>query len=379
MITRIAIRHYRSLDVDFTLEPVTVIIGRSGTGKSNLISAIRFLRNALAPDATIVPNNLPEHSVYSITKPKDEPVMFCLEFSLAQGNKRYRYEISFKKQDNFNNQNVINNESLSLDDCVLFSRQGNKWIVEPKILQKPQINYTNLVLPTIFGIQEISIAHLLLTRGMGCYDFPGDVCAKKTNTSSESLLDHADNCAEVFSRIRNNLTRLNDWKEIIRALSRLNPAITSVDITPQENKLIVSHGLGEKVFTLDIARESEGFRRFFAHLLAIYQTPAKQHLFFEEPEKGIHPGALATLAEEFNAAPKEQHGQVILTTHNPELLNHFAPECIRVAEMRDHVTRIGPVADEQLSALKEELMKPGELLTVDPARLNEEFSNAAEA
>jgi len=200
-----------------------------------------------------------------------------------------------------------------------------------------------------------------------------------TRTSSESLLDRADNCAEVFSRIRGNLMRLNDWKEITRALTRLNPTVTSVDITPQSNTLIVSHGLGDNVFTLDISRESEGFRRFFAHLLAIYQTPSKQHLFFEEPEKGIHPGALATLAEEFKAAPKEQHGQIVLTTHSPALLDHFAPECIRVAEMRNHVTHIGPLAEEQLSSVKEELLKAGELLTVDPARIHEELSDVAEA
>jgi predicted ATPase len=107
-------------------------------------------------------------------------------------------------------------------------------------------------------------------------------------------------------------------------------------------------------------------------LIALYQSPPKQTLVFEEPEKGIHPGALATLAEELKACPADGRGQVVMTTHSPDLLDHFAPENIRVVEMDNYVTRIGSVEKAQLDALKESLLKPGELLTVDPARIEQQ-------
>jgi predicted ATPase len=138
---------------------------------------------------------------------------------------------------------------------------------------------------------------------------------------------------------------------------------------PDGNQVFVGHTYGNRVLTFDLAQESEGFRRFLAHLLACYQTPSKQTLIFEEPEKGIHPGALAALADEFKACPDAGYGQVILTTHSPELLNHFSADALRVVEIQDASTRIGPVAEEQVDALKEQLLRPGELLTVDPARL----------
>ena len=48
MIRRIKIRDFKSIrEVDLELDPVTVLVGRSGTGKSNLVQAIRFLRNYL--------------------------------------------------------------------------------------------------------------------------------------------------------------------------------------------------------------------------------------------------------------------------------------------------------------------------------------------
>lgn len=48
MIKRIKIRDFKSIQaLDLELDPVTVLVGRSGTGKSNVVQAIRFLRNLL--------------------------------------------------------------------------------------------------------------------------------------------------------------------------------------------------------------------------------------------------------------------------------------------------------------------------------------------
>ncbi len=92
-------------------------------------------------------------------------------------------------------------------------------------------------------------------------------------------------------------------------------------------------------------------------------------MIFDEPEKGIYPAGLAILADEFKGYADKRHGQVLITTHSPEFLNRFAPEQIRVVEMQDFVTRIGPVAPDQMEALREHCLAPRELLTVDEARL----------
>ena len=41
----------------------------------------------------------------------------------------------------------------------------------------------------------------------------------------------------------------------------------------------------------------------------------------------------AVLAEQIRACPEAGRGQVILTTHSPDLLDLFLPESIRVVEM----------------------------------------------
>ena len=60
---------------------------------------------------------------------------------------------------------------------------------------------------------------------------------------------------------------------------------------------------------------------------------------------------------------------MILTTHSPQLLDHFDVEQIRVVELADSETRIGFISAEQKEAIRDKLLEPGELLTVDPARM----------
>ena len=48
MIHRFRVQNFKSIvDVDVDLSPVTVLVGKSGTGKSNFVQALRFLRDVL--------------------------------------------------------------------------------------------------------------------------------------------------------------------------------------------------------------------------------------------------------------------------------------------------------------------------------------------
>ena len=155
-----------------------------------------------------------------------------------------------------------------------------------------------------------------------------------------------------------------------RTLSTLNPAIRAIDIaSPNRDDLRLAYKGKDSIVLSNIRLESEGFRRFFATLLALNQSPYKPLAIFEHPEHAIHPGALETLANEFKRHVNRSRGQVILTTHNPQFLDYFEAEQIRVVTTANHDTKIGPLAPEQIEAIRDNLLYPGELLTVDPARL----------
>ncbi|HEV3204622.1 MAG TPA: AAA family ATPase [Gemmataceae bacterium] len=180
-----------------------------------------------------------------------------------------------------------------------------------------------------------------------------------------------------FAAIEVNLQTWHHLKEMAASLRILKSSLKNIDIQlPNKQRVVVTHEVGARQLVLDLSQESEGFRRLMACLLALYQTPPKQTLIFDEPEKGIYPAGLAILADEIKGYANKRWGQILLTTHSPEFLDHFAPDQIRVVEMHDFHSSIGPISSEQLDALQEHYLEPKELLTVDEARLEGPLAKA---
>lgn len=375
MIKRVRICNFKSLsDVTVDLEPITVLVGLSGTGKTNFVAGLRFLRDLLRsrnPDTAAGQSGGSWDGVLRATATRPLRLLFDITFRVSGESDDYNYILSFQ-QSVQGRKPDLEEEKLSVGQQVLFHQKQRKWIQAPGILNPPAP--TDLILGGVTGVREITIAYLMLTNEIGCYDFPSTIFLSSQTAASgiEGLADDGANSTLVLQTFVSNLTSLNHWRNIVASLRCLDRSIQSVDIRlPDKNTISVSHSVGKDVvLALDITQESEGFRRFLAHLLALYQSPPKQTLIFEEPEKGIHPGALAALAEDFKLCASKRGGQIILTTHSPELLNNFGAESIRVTEMIDSQTQIGPLAPDQFESLKEHLLNPGELLTVIPARLN---------
>lgn len=373
MIHRFRVRNFKSIvDVDVELSPVTVLVGKSGTGKSNFVQALRFLRDVLI-------SNQSHQQEWPQIRPATatgEHTIFEIEFSVAGIDERYRYELWINKNGPTQSPD---DESLKLDDRTLFHQVSTKpgqtrWIVEPNTIPVPTSG--SIALGRIPGISESVIAYTALTSGIGCYTFSDSVLSRRETSkpSTSGLADDGSNYLSVIKEIVTNLQELYKRKKMIAVLQHVNPSISLVELNDIQNptSVVVGHKYQNKSFTLELSQESDGFRRIYARLLALYQRPPKQTLIFEHPEDGIHPQALELLAGEFKASPEQGRGQVILTTHNPELLNHFEADQIRVVENIGGETKIGFMAKEQKESVQEHLLAPGELLTVDPARIRHE-------
>lgn len=363
MIRSISIRGFRSIsNVHVELESVTVLVGRSGSGKSNFVRAIRFLRDYL------LSGNRDAASVVGFKKlapaNQGEPNLayeVVFEIEGLEGTFHYSLCLPYGKG--------REEESLKLGEKVLFSHAAGKWTQEPNVVSPPAP--TCPMLGKIPAVSETVIAFSALTNGIGCYEFPFGVLSQSAQSSGDGLADDARNYLLVMKGITSNIRNLNLRKSINGSLMTLNPTVCAVELNSIQSptNILVTHQFNGSRLSLPLSDESEGFRRFFAHLLAIYQDSSKQLLVFEEPENGIYPGALQLLADELKAAPSSKRGQVLLTTHNPGLLNHFDVESLRVVTLKDGATQIGKVSSEQVDAVKEGLMQTGELLTVDEARI----------
>ncbi|HEY2413588.1 MAG TPA: AAA family ATPase [Pirellulaceae bacterium] len=375
MIRQITIKGFKSLhDVTVDLGPVTVLVGRSGTGKSNFVDAIRFLRELLIGGSEIQ-NRLRAPRWIAPNGRKSFAIEFVVHFSIEGIADEFLYELSLTIGEQQRNPS----ESLRLGAKQLFSLRNGKWDVAPSIQPEPKVEFP--MLGRLPSLSEAVIAYSALTSGIGCYEFPyGVLKSKDSNTDRVTGLDDkAANFLGVMKGIYSNLRELNLRKSILAAVVSVNPTVSAIelnDIRKPENAL-VTHEFGGEKLQFSLAQESEGFRRFLAHLLAIYQDPPKQLLIFEEPENGIYPGALELLASELRSAPELNRGQVLLTTHSPGLLDHFRVDDLRVVTLVDGKTKIGPVTAEQAEGVREGLLSTGELLTVDPARIAESEATPA--
>jgi len=367
MIKRIRVANFKSIgDASLDLSSgVTVLIGRSGSGKTNFLEATRYLRNLLRAGLGIIRGNW--GPIARANASKSEVVRFEVDFDFPALGGSISYQLSIPVE----NPSQVAEERLAVGPRVLFHQRGRNWVRPPEVPNGPGTG--PILLPVISGIQEIAVACEVLSNGIGCYDFPGNVLHAHQDAPGSPLAplaDQAENFLAVLSAIQNDIRHPDHWKQVIAALQRLDPSIVTLGLArPSPSKVDVVHRVGRSSLSLDLSQESEGLRRFLAHLIALYQPVPRTLMAFDEPEKGIYAGALAVLAEEFKVSPSAGRGQIVLATHSPQLLDHFDPESVRVVEIEDGATKIGPLAPDQFESVKQQLLTPGELLTADPARI----------
>jgi predicted ATPase len=369
MIEQITIRNFKSLvDVTVNLSPTTVLIGRSGVGKSNFLRAIRFLRNFLLSGNGAVSVEGGWQRIFPFGLHR--PLSFGMKYRLPGFDDLFVYRLAWEVRPP-HNQIFLSEETLTYGKNQVFSTPTN-------ILLQGHVQLGAHPTKT-----EAVLSFAAITGGIGWHDFAATVFTangQNQPASGNGLDDNASNFLSVLKILTQDLRDQGARRQIIARLKQINPSIVSVELNSILNpqNVIVGHSLGGSVVPLDLSQESDGFRRYFAHLLAIYQAPPKQLLMFEEPENGISPGALKTLSEEFSDAPRNARGQVLLSTQSPDLLAGFEPAQIRVVDIDPdtQLTSIGPLDPEQAEAVRDQLLTPGELLTVDQARIMPEKVSA---
>lgn len=132
MIKRIKIQDFKSIrEAELELGPVTVLVGRSGTGKSNLVQAIRFLRNLLIEQNEAISYELGWDHVVPVGESRPKPtVEVC--FSIPGEEREYTYQLGFgtPSAKQFPCNILLKGERLALGKEPLFARvrkENNQW------------------------------------------------------------------------------------------------------------------------------------------------------------------------------------------------------------------------------------------------------------
>jgi len=383
MLQRVNIKNYRSLkDVTVDLQQVNLLIGPNNSGKTNFLKAFEFLSTFINRHSFSLDYFLMSYFRMSVTKIKNrmnEPISFSFSIKLSDGKYGlYILEISGANKNNepiyrefagISKKNIqieeIDNVRLFLDDLVDFGivvNNAHRW----KILQDFEIPVTDdkrfvLVLNQdkelemrkkswltndlieyvdegfLFDFGNIFKDIIIYKPDTNRIAEPGKLGVEQfINADASNLVSFLDNIRdihpEIYERIKFDLNECLDEFSDLRFIK-----------VERDGVLYKKIGLIDKRKKIFWAEElSEGTLYFLALLSIIHQPNPPKLLLLEEPEKGIHPRRIHEVMEYIFRLADEKKIQIVLTTHNTQLVDEFedTPQSVFVFEMINGATEI---------------------------------------
>jgi len=189
------------------------------------------------------------------------------------------------------------------------------------------------------------------------------------------LAEDGRNLASVLRSLKNEQNENNGVNTITSALSHVVEDIQDYAVSEVGSFLVteLQHHYSDNQLnnlSFPLAQESDGTLRILGILAALYQDPPRSLVAIEEPELAIHPGALGVLCDVLQEA--SHRSQIMITTHNPDLIDKFPEDTILVVEKEQGTTKVGPIMESQKDIIRQKLFSTGELMRVQGLRRQQE-------
>jgi len=141
------------------------------------------------------------------------------------------------------------------------------------------------------------------------------------------------------------------YKLILGAVRLVAPFLKDFRLEPlrlDENKVRLEWVHEDSDVSFDASALSDGTIRFVGVATLLLQ-PAELRptvILIDEPELGLHPYAITLLASLMKQA--SARSQLIVATQSPLLLDHFEPEDVLVADLKDGATQLTRLDSQEL-------------------------------
>jgi predicted ATPase len=368
-LRRVRIRNYKSIAFcDVTLEPLTILVGKNGAGKSNFLDAIAFVADVIRAGTS---EAIDRHGGLSSIKPRSfvaSTISIEIEAeALATPSTKdpdfprhplqsfhVRYELSIptggtsrgKPRESID---VTNPESGWI---IGYDRLYDELTIRGETVGNgsPPPRLAPAGLPFVYFLEPPLLQIADAFRSMKRYNFiPQSIRELPRPSSDPSLRSDGSNLASAIEAIRAH----DSWvyERIGQYLSAVVPEIESYDTVHygdyESVRFRVKNDDPTRVIEFDASSMSDGTLRVLAALVAVCQIiPASGSpslVAIEEPETALHPAAMRALVGALDEATL--HTQILLTTHSPDLLDAepILPRNVRVVEMIEGASWIGPL------------------------------------
>ena len=366
MLAKLTLKRFRSFPagaVEFA-NP-TFLVGRNGSGKSNLADAFAFLAEAMAsPLQAVFDRRGGISAVGNRSSARGRPADLGLRVVLDSEGllASYAFEIRATKNHGF---------EVLREQCITQPETGSRnWFdrgplgfhsSSPSLQPAPESNA--LALPLVGGDTRFGGVLQSLSGMQVCRIEPATLREMQDPDGGARLRPGGQNAASVLREIARESS--NDWETLLELLKYLIPGTVAVKPKPQGNKLALEFtqdwGLREPV-RFQAYNMSDGTLRALGLLAAVFQRPTPSVLVIEEPEATIHPGALGSILDLLHLASRRM--QVVVTTHSPDVLDAkwIKDRHLRIVSWDKGATHVGTLSESAKQSLRDHLMGAGEML-----------------
>ncbi|MDF1522196.1 MAG: AAA family ATPase [Trueperaceae bacterium] len=363
MITRLRVRNFKSIrSVDVSLPGLAVFVGENGSGKSNLLDALRFVKEALDDNldhAIRERGGIAEVRRRSSGHPTH--LSIDVDVSTQEVNATYGFQIAAVAGGGY----VVSREFCHIHEVSGSGPSGfeiENGVAVGESGLHAQVDARDLYLRAVSGVPPFASVYRAL-RSIGILNPNAGLLREyQKPDASEYLSRDGRNLASIVKRMAERDPGSLD--RVIAYLAKLVPGVRSVkhrQAGPRETLVFDQEWDNGAAWEFFATSMSDGTLRAVALLIAIQQEGVLT-IGIEEPEVALHSGAARVLADALVEASAGT--QIVITTHSPDLLDHeaLARNGVFLVRMNRGVTTVEPMPAYLVHVVQEGLFTVGELL-----------------
>ena len=344
MIKSLTLRNWKNFEsATLYVDPLTILIGSNAAGKSNILDAFLFLQRIASGlsiqesiEGTTAIEPLRGGSNWVVKKPSAE---FSIELIFEHGDVDYRFYITFAIEDSSIR---VADESLCVNSTGKRLYWGNRFdgfantiyyttgkqgrrkfqckSAYPAFRQLETL--ADLLPDSVSAIEGLSYA----LRNLFVLD-PIPSKMRGYSQLSKTLRQDASNTAGVLAAFSGEEKTIVE--ETIAAYVKLLPEkdlkrIYTVTVgTFNTDAILMCEEGWERAYStvVDAGGMSDGTLRYLAIVAALLTRPKNSLFIIEEADNGLHPSRAANLLDMLKTLGAKRNIDILITTHNPALLD----------------------------------------------------------
>jgi predicted ATPase len=336
-LQHVKLEGFRSIrQLDLALEPLNILIGSNGAGKSNFISFFKFMNKLLDKELQLYVRsqlNGADRALFFGRKTTDK-----LRIDLHFSPNGYRAELV-----------------PTTDDGLVFSKEfalfygdeiGYQGGTQMHMLARAGALESALPKPGTFRAAEHVAGYLLDWKVYHFHDTSDTAKVKAAYSmhANDRLMAQGDNLAAFLFGIRET----SSFKQIVRTIQRVAPYFQDFVFVPEANDLIRlrwKHKGSDDYF--DATMLSDGTLRFICLTTLLLQPNLPTIILLDEPELGLHPFAMQLLAAMMRSASEKT--QIIASTQSVTLANQFGWKDMVVVDQIDNASNFRRLKEEEVA------------------------------